>query len=147
MFNCENLCYPEEPIYHINTFSTTGITLKEQHHIRARYYIERHQPPASLEEIQELCPDIPTINYTAMVHLKKEIYPKWQLTEFQKEVVEQHLEELNKLNRCPICTLIKGAFCNNPLRHQPCQAQAQNRRSRQRNRNRINPNTSRSSYH
>jgi len=76
MFDCE-VRYPINPIYHNPDYATTGISLKDRHHIRARYFARQHPVPKDQEELLQTCPGITSLNLAALITLWEDMFPDW----------------------------------------------------------------------
>jgi len=114
MFDCE-VRYPINPVYHNPDYATTGISLKDRHHIRARYFARQHPIPKDQEELLQTCPGITSLHLAALITLWEDVFPDWNPNKEQRAVRNQEREAVNDLQRCDVCTLIKGSYCNAPV--------------------------------
>jgi len=114
MFECE-VRYPINPVYHNPDYATTGISLKDRHFIRARYFARQHPIPKDQEELLQTCPGITSLHLAALITLWEDVFPDWNPNREQRAVRNQEREAINDLQRCDVCTLIKGSYCNAPV--------------------------------
>ena len=114
MFECE-VRYPISPIYHNPDFATTGISLKDRHYIRARYFAKQHPVPKNQAELLRDCPGIAQLDLAALITLWEDVFPNWFPNKEQHTVRNANREEINNLEHCNVCTLIKGSYCNAPV--------------------------------
>jgi len=68
MFECK-VWYPINPIYHNPNYTTTGISLRDRHFIRARYFARQHPIPKDQEALLQMCPGITSIHLAALITL------------------------------------------------------------------------------
>jgi len=109
--------YPIGPIYNNPDFFTTGITLPERHKIRAWYYLNTLLPPGDEYIINQIASQLQrdiTFDLAQLIKVKCEVFPGWMPNIKQIEIVEEHLEKLNQLERCTTCSLIIGNYCQEP---------------------------------
>ena len=109
--------YPISPIYNNPDFFTTGITLPERHKIRAQYYLNTLPPPGDEYIINQIASQLQrdiTFDLAQLIKVKCEVFPGWMPNTKQIEIVKEHLEKLNQLERCTTCSLIIGNYCQEP---------------------------------
>jgi len=107
------IIYPIRPIYNNLDYFTTGITSPERHKIRACYYLNTLPPPGDtkvIESIQESLHRDITFDLAQLIKVK----PGWMLNIKQVKIVEEHLEKLNQLECCTVCSLIIRNYCQEP---------------------------------
>jgi len=114
MFECE-VHYPISPIYHNPDFAMTGISLKDRHYIRAQYFARQHPVPKNQAELLRDCPGIAQLDLAALITLWEDVFPDWFPNKEQQVVRNAERENINDLECCDMCTLIKGSYCNTPV--------------------------------
>jgi len=85
MFDCE-VRYPINPVYHNPDYATTGISLKDRHFIRARYFARQHPIPKDQEELLQMCPGITSLHLAALITLWEDVFPDWNPNKEQRAV-------------------------------------------------------------
>jgi hypothetical protein len=133
-------CDVEYPKNHLLPFSETGLSIIHQHLVRARYYVNKHVPPANQYDVLGINPDFGAYQIAKLILLKKEVYPKWSTNAFQFQYLVDWSEELDQEERCSICGLIQGGYCNETCPNSPTPKDSSsgqssyNRKRRSRNR-------------
>lgn len=108
------LQYPNEPEFGNTNYTRYGLSIIDQHLARARYYLDKHDPPASLFDLCLINTKVTDFDIAQLMQLKLEAYWCWRPTEFQQEYLDKHKEQLNKAERCNLCGLLLGGYCNTP---------------------------------
>jgi len=71
--------------------------------------------PKDQEELLQTCPGITSLHLAALITLWEDVFPDWNPNKEQRAVRNQEREAVNDLQRCDVCTLIKGSYCNAPV--------------------------------
>ena len=111
VFNCTEVVYPTEAIYHRPTFAQTGITLKELHRLRARHFVTAHDN--FIIDTEEYS-NRNRVKLAALLKLKIEVFPGWNPDDRQIELLNEQRRNLSYLNRCAICGVYTGTYCDVP---------------------------------
>lgn len=106
------LRYPNEPEFGNKHYTKYGLSIVDQHLAQARYYLDRHEPLASVFDLCLINTKVTNLDIAKLIQLKLMIYWHFRPTEFQQEYLDKHREQLNQLECCHICGIPLGGYCN-----------------------------------
>ena len=117
--DCCNIGYPAELNAYNTEFYRTGVSVVQQHLIRARYFTRQHPPPRDNYEL--LLTDIRHSDFwlAKLILVKTEAYPGWQPNTFQCDYITNYAQQLADEPRCIICGLFEGPYCSQPCPPSP----------------------------
>ena len=112
----QHIEYPDTPEYNHPSYVNTGISLAEQHRIKAHFYINQLTPPSDKHIITSLETSLHrdlSWEIAQLIKLKCKVFPGWFANDLQCKYIEQHLARLNCIECCELCQLPRGSYCNN----------------------------------
>jgi len=120
ILNCNCYEYPDNPEFDERGLDY-NLTLIDQHLIKARYHAQQHPIPYTEAVLAILGLKNTDLEIATIILLHAEVFPNWSTNALQQSLLEQERENLLRLDRCCVCGIIKGTYCEPCRSHKPRQ--------------------------